>query len=366
MPHRSRDAKLKYLKKHYARHREARLAYAKAYYAKHRKTILSEKAAYYIKRAGGMEFDSVLVVPESVRHLRLTQLPVSTRLSGVLGSMRIRTLGGVDGRRVGEFFRRKNCGRGSVLELEQLIQRAASGEFDDSNIGKPDAPTDLLNLIEASITKLPARDGNFVLARFGAGRKHRATLKQIGQRYGMTRERVRVILEKLFGVIRRSYGPRIPELLEHVRQRCISNICPLTPELLHQWARQFRSRIKLAPKAHVRIISSLDERIPCWPNGHEPLIHNYENVRRLGVSLAGVLRKAGGPITLGTAYRNLKGQRQFSQLNVPAFLRMLRNARRVRIQFDDPQKPVIRLSRPGYPARAESQRRRNLPEIVSR
>ena len=264
--------------------------------------------------------------------------------------MQIRTLGGVDGRRVGEFFRRKNCGRGSVLELEQLIQRAASGEFEDSNIGKSDAPTDLLNLIEASITKLSARDRNFVLARFGAGRKRRATLKQIGQRYGMTRERVRVILEKLFGVIRRSYGPRIPELSEHVRQRCISNICPLTPELLHQWARQFRSRIKLAPKAHVRIISSLDERIPCWPNGHEPLIHNYENVRRLGVSLAGVLRKAGGPITLGTAYRNLKGQRQYSQLSVPAFLRMLRNARRVRIQFDDPEKPVIRVSRPGLPS----------------
>jgi len=365
MPYRSRDAKLKYLKKHYARHREARLAYAKAYYAKHRKTIRLEKAAYYIKRAGGLEFDSVLIVPKSVRHLRLTELPVSTRLSGVLGSMRIRTLGGVDGRCVGEFFRRKNCGRGSVLELEQLIQRAASGEFDDSNIGKPDAPRDLLNLIEASITKLPARDENFVLARFGTGRKHRATLKQIGQRYGMTRERVRVILEKLFGVIRRSYGPRIPELLEHVRQRCISNICPLTPELLHQWARQFRSRIKLAPKAHVRIISSLDERIPCWPNGHEPLRID-ENVRRLGVSLAGVLRKAGGRITLGTAYRNLKGQRQFSQLNVPAFLRMLRNARRVRIQFDDPEKPVIRLSRPGYPARAESQRRRKPPEIVSR
>ena len=353
MPHRSRDARLKHYKKHYASHREARLAYAKAYYAKHRTTILLKKAAYYRRRGGGMEFDSVLVVPESFRHLRLTQLPVSTRLRNVLRSMRIRTLGGVDGRLVGEFLRRKNCGRRSVLELEQLIQRAASGEFDDSNIEKPDAPAALLNLIEASITKLPDRDRNFVLARVGAGRKRRATLEQLGQRYGMTRERVRVILEKLFGVIMRSYGPRIPQLLERVRQRCISNICPLTPELLHQWARQFRSRIELAPKAHVRIISSLDERIPCWPNGHEPLRID-ENVRRLGVSLAGVVRKAGRPIALGTAYRNLKGQRHYSQLSVPAFLRMLRNARRVRIQFDDPQRAVIRLSRPGYPARAES------------
>ena len=361
MPHRSRDARLKHYKKHYASHREARLAYAKAYYAKHRTTILLKKAAYYRRRAGGMEFDSVLVVPKSVRHLRLTQLPVSTRLSNVLGSMRIRTLGGVHGRCVGEFLRRKNCGRRSVLELEQLIQRAASGDFDDSNIEKADAPAALLNLIEAAITKLPDRDRNFVLARVGAGRKRHHTLEQLGQRYGITRERARVILEKLFGVIRRSYGPRIPQLLECVRHRCISNICPLTPELLHQWARQFRSRIELVPKAHVRIISSLDERIPCWLNGHEPSIQNYENVRyenvrRLGVSLARVVRKAGEPITLGTAYRNLKGQRQYGQLSVPAFLRMLRNARRVRIQFDDPQRPVIRLSRPG-PARAESQRR---------
>lgn len=309
-----------------------------------------------MKTLGGMEFDSVLVIPESVRHLRLTELPVSTRLSNVLGSMRIRTLGGVHGRRVGKFLRRKNCGRRSILELEQLIQRAASGEFDDSDIEKADAPAALLNLIEAAITKLPDRDRNFVLARVGAGRKRHHTLEQLGQRYGITRERVRVILEKLFGLIRMCYGPRIPQLLERVRQRCISNICPLTPELLHQWAHEFRSRIELAPKPHIRIISSLDPRIPCWLNGHEPSIHNDKNVRRLGVSLERVVRKAGRPITLGTAYRNLKGQR-YSQLSVPAFLRMLRNARRVRIQFDDPQRPVIRLSRPGYPARAESQRR---------
>ena len=238
-----------------------------------------------------------------------------------------------------------------------VFSRAASGDFDASNIEKPGAPAALLNLIEAAITKLPDRDRNFVLARVGAGRKRHHTLEQLGQRYGITRERVRVILEKLFALIRRSYGPRIPQLLECVRRRCISNICPLTPELLHQWARQFRSRIELLPKAHVRIISSLDERIPYWPNGHEPSIQNDETVRRLGVSLARVVRKAGGPITLGTAYRNLKGQRHYSQLRVPAFLRTLRNARRVRIQFDDPQRPVIRLSQPGYPARAESQRR---------
>jgi hypothetical protein len=61
------------------------------------------------------------------------------------------------------------------------------------------------------------------------------TLEQLGQQRGLTRERIRNMLDKVFTVIRKTFGPRIPRLLDLVRRRCFSDVCPLTPKLLKQW-----------------------------------------------------------------------------------------------------------------------------------
>src|SRR4030095_11892474 len=69
------------------------------------------------------------------------------------------------------------------------------------------------------------------------------------------------------------------------------------------------------------------------------------SIRRLDLDLAKLARNANGYIAVADAYRKLTAQRRYKQLKVGKFLGMLRRIRRTLVEFDDPQSPVIRLSR---------------------
>ena len=52
-----------------------------------------------------------------------------------------------------------------ISEIQRLIDRAVSGEFDVGHIEHTTAVAELLSLIEEGLAKLPLRDRQFVLAR---------------------------------------------------------------------------------------------------------------------------------------------------------------------------------------------------------
>jgi hypothetical protein len=286
-----------------------------------------------------------LSIPNSICHLRLAELPATRRLHLVLKASGVQKLGDLRGRNLSELLTQRHCGVRTVLALQQLIQLAISGEFDQSRIQQSNAAEALLNLIETAIARLPDSDRSLILKRIGVGGQPPLTLKHLGYERGLTRERIRKILEKRLDVIRKTFGPRIPRLLERVKKRCISNICPLTPALLEQWAPQFQSRLRLSAKAHVRIIGALDNSIPSWPDGHTISSNVDRDVRELGVHLATVVRNACGRIRVPEAYRRLRTRRGYRWLTVEEFLRLLRKAGRIRMEFDEPQRPLIRAFR---------------------
>jgi hypothetical protein len=286
-----------------------------------------------------------LLIRQSVRHLRLSELPTTKRLRSVLRAMRVRTLGDLNGRDLGELLKQRHCGVQTISALQGLIQRAIAGEFSHSRVQESTPVAELLRLIEIAIDNLPLADKDLLLRRVGVQGRRPMTLEQLGQQRGITRERVRVIVKKLIDVVRKTFGSRIPRLLELVRKRCLSDVCPLTPELLKQWAPQFRSDLQLSAKAHVRILGALDEGIPAWPGGHVLLGYGDRDLRKLGVHLATVARQAGGAVSIAEAYRRLKTRRGYGRLTVDEFLRLLRKSRRIRIQFDEPQRPVVRAFR---------------------
>ena len=218
-------------------------------------------------------------------------------------------------------------------------------EFDQSRIQQSNAAEALLNLIETAIARLPNSDRRLILKRIGVGEQPPLTLQQLGYERGLTRERIRNILEKLLDVIRKTFGPRIPRLLERVKKSCISNICPLTPALLEQWAPKFQSRLRLSAKAHVRITGALDNSIPSWPDGHTIPSLVDRDVRELGVHLVTVARNASGYIRVSEAYRQLRMRRGYRRLTVEEFCDFFKKARRIRMEFDQPQRPVIRAFR---------------------
>src|SRR5262249_23487539 len=158
--------------------------------------------------------------------------------------------------------------------------------------------------------RLPNNDRRLVLERFGAGSSVPLTLQQLGTERGLTRERIRNILHKLFAQIRRTFGPRIPRLLDQVRQYCIFDVCPLTPRLLEELGTGLQSHLGLYLEAHVTMIGALDASIPCWPDGHDRRNKPDGDSRRLAAHLATIVWQAGGHLIFAEAYRRLKGQRR--------------------------------------------------------
>jgi hypothetical protein len=285
------------------------------------------------------------VVPESISQLRFAELPITNRLANVVQSIGIRTLGDLNGRSASELLRCKNCGWRTVGEVGQLIERAISGEFGEGQIEESARPMEFLRLLEEEMAKLSPRDKHVLLARIGGEGVPPSTLEEIGKQHSLTRARVQQILEKTLHTLKRTRGPRVPRLLEAVKRRCFSNVCPLTPELLEQWMGESHNTFQLSRKAQVRLIGALDEDVPCWPNQHDGVRGIDSSIRRLDLDLAKLARNANGCIAVADAYGKLTSQQRYKGLKVGKFLGMLRRIRRTLVEFDDPQRPVIRLSR---------------------
>jgi hypothetical protein len=286
------------------------------------------------------------VVPESISQLRFAELPISSRLTNLVRSIGLRTLRDLNGQSAFELLRCKNCGWRTVLEIRHLIERAISGEFDEAQIEESAQPRELLRLLEEGIAKLSPRDKHLLLARIGGEDVPLVTLEELGQQRALTRARVHQILEKTLHNLKKTWGPRVPRLLEAVKRRCFSNICPLTPALLGQWiGEEARSTFQLSPKAQVRLIGALDEDVPCWPNQHDRVGGIDSLIRRFDLDLAKLARNANGCIAVADAYGKLTSQQRYKGLKVGEFLGMLLRVRRTLVEFDDPQRPVIRLSR---------------------
>src|SRR4030095_3189334 len=289
--------------------------------------------------------DVSLVVPESISQLRFAELPITSRLANVVQSIGLRTLGDLNGRSASELLRCKDCGWRTVVEIGQLIERAISGEFDEAEIEESARPTELLRLLEEGMAKLSPRDKHLLLARIGGEGVPPTTLEELGQQHALTRARVQQVLQKTLRNLRKTWGPRLPRLLEAVKRRCFSNVCPLTPALLGQWIDEAHSTFQLSPKAQVRLIGALDEDVPCWPNQQDGVGGVDNSIRRLDLDLAKLARNANGCIAVADAYGKLTSQQRYKGLKVGKFLGMLRRVRRTLVEFDDPQRPVIRLSR---------------------
>jgi hypothetical protein len=305
-------------------------------------------------------------IPESVCHLSLHELPMTTRLANVVRSIGSRTLGDLNGRNAFELLQYKACGWSTISEIQQLIDRAVCGEFDVDQIEETTAAAKLLSLLEQGLAKLPLRDREFLLARIGGeigtARSPRANLlslsyAEIGRRYGLTRARVHKVFVNTLDSLRKIWGPRVPRLLEVMKWRCLSMICPLTPQLLEKWidsrAVSSESRaplghftsFRLSMEAHLRLIAALDKSIPCWPEtNHKPrCIDDF--VRQVNVALANVVREAGGHITVAEAYRKLSHPtgEDYRPLTIENFLQMLPSIGCTVIEFKDPQAPTLRL-----------------------
>ncbi len=285
------------------------------------------------------------LIAENIRPLKFSDLPISERIAGLVKKARLRRLGDLHRRTPSELLRYRNCGRRTIQELWRIIARAEQGEFNSVPCDTATAPVVLVRLLEAGLEKLDERDRHLLLNRIGGGQLPPQTLEQLGQREGLTRERVRQVLEIQFTLLRKISGPQIPRLLQMIRERCLSALCPLTPELLNEWLTQQGFAPTYPAPAYVRLFGALDKNIPGWPNGHDGRGPRDAKAKQFSSKLAEMLWRAGGEMTIAEARRQLGKLAPFKQLDRIEFLRYLRAASQVTVTFAEPGQPKVRLKR---------------------
>jgi hypothetical protein len=225
-------------------------------------------------------------IPESVCQLQFDELPITTRLANVVRSIGAQTLGDINGRSAFELLQCKACGWRTLGEIEQLIERAISGEFDEADIDDSAAAGELLALLEQGMARLSPRERQFLLATIGEEDLPCLSFAEIGRRSALTRSRVQQLVARAVDNLRKMWGPRVPRLLEIIKRRCSSMACPLTPALLEQWIGSCSKSFRLSRKAHVRLIAALDENIPCWREKRGRARHIAASTRKLDPSIA--------------------------------------------------------------------------------
>jgi hypothetical protein len=309
------------------------------------------------------------VIPESLWHLSFDELPTTRRLANVVRLNRTRTLGDLHGCNACELIRYKACGWGTISEIQQLIERAISGEFDIAPIQQGTVVAELLSLLERGLAKLPPHGRQFVLSRIGGqmGRRYRPqgdllcmSHAEIGRRFGLTRARVHKVFVNSMDTLKKMWGPRVPRLLEVIKSRCLSMVCPLTPRLLGKWIESSPfsngraktpacfTRFQLSMEAHVRLIAALDKGIPCWLKTNGKPEHTGHSVDGFDIALAQTVRQAGGHISVAEAYRCFSehAEHHSRPLTVTSFLRRLPSAQCSTLEFEDLERPIIRLRSP--------------------
>ena len=212
---------------------------------------VSAKAAGSVKP--GANAPHIFQVPEAARSLNPFELPLSTRLESALRRRNLARLGDVDGLAGRELQAVGNCGAGTLAELERLIKRAATGEFAAPE-GAARKPADLVSLLDTLVAKLPARNRAILRLRLGADSGDKNTLAETGQQHGLTRERVRQVIEICVERIRRSGSLRLKFHLAQLEARCQKARQPLSAELFRQWLGPSAVNLRSSPDYYVRLL----------------------------------------------------------------------------------------------------------------
>jgi hypothetical protein len=320
-----------------------------------RKT-LTELQSVVVARGGGEELcqassatrpagDDVIRLPDYARRLPLNALPQSVRLAGIFRSLQCCVLGDLEGRRLREIRDLKNCGRKTLRELERLLERARAGEFSYEAGGEaaPDLPH-LILALNLEIGSLPARESEILLARFGGTGQPPVTLEELGSAHGLTRERVRQIEEKVRGRLTRGFGPRGQQVLGAFVGRCLTECCPLTPEVLRHWMGAESGVCRFPLAFYVRLLGALSPSLPVWPDGQRGDYYRSERARQILHCLRAVVVASSPAVPLGSAFRQLEAA--LPGVTAAEVLAALKHYEPLAVEVSSPGQPQLRLSSP--------------------
>ncbi len=303
-----------------------------------------------VSEAGSDPAAGLFQVPQEWHDLSVADLPLSVRLEGVLQRRGARCLGDIHGVSVDDLAKMKNCGRKTIAELAGLIERAVAGSFVEATDASWN-PVELVRLLDALVADLPNRNKEMLILRLGGRNSDTIpTLGSVGAKFGLTRERIRQIMELSVERIRKRGSRRLRSYLEHVEGVCRDQVCPLTPALLKQWLGNPLTTGRFSLAFYVRLLAELNTTIPGWTTGRD--LSRDESRHRYDIesALETALRRESEPLSLRQALAHVQAGIGLRKVEASEFLAALRHLGRFKVEFPQPDAPVVRLasSRPAF------------------
>jgi hypothetical protein len=238
----------------------------------------------------------------------------------------------------------KNCGKKTITELLRLIERAAAGEFSTA----PDVawnPAELVRTLDALVSNLPDRNEEILILRLGGRSEEVPTLEEVGAKYRLSRERVRQIVENDVGRIRKHGGARLRNHVNYVERVCCEKVLPFTPGLLKQWLEGAPAAGNFNSAFYVRLLAELKPTIPAWPAGQNTSASRKGRSEEIESVLEVALRTEFQAVPLPQALAHVQAGRGLGKVEATEFLATLQHSRRFKVEFPQPDAPVVQLAR---------------------
>jgi hypothetical protein len=315
-----------------------------------------------------------LYVPANVSQFNPFEFPSSARLEGLFRRKGITRLGELHGVSLQELRNFGNCGPRTIAELVDLIKKVSAGKYSvPENPLAPASVAGLLHNVDETIVDLPDREREVLLLRVGATKDGRFwTLRKVGNKFHLTRERVRQIMELILPHVRKAGGPGLAAQLRAIAARCKDKVCPLTPQLLAQWLPAGKPPARYPLPVYVHLLGELNPEIPAWPRGQEHRTDPRPGQQEVAVkALRNILHQGEWRLPLKEAYKRTIAEPELRELSVTDFLAGLKYARGLGVEFPKPEQPRVRLrwlaaTRAVAAILEDSDRALSLKEILSR
>jgi hypothetical protein len=228
--------------------------------------------AISVKASAALMNPHLLVVAPEARGLKVSDLPLSVRLSQVLQTIGCRTLGSLDRYDERELHRFENCGIDTISELRELLRRAATGEFTPKNNGNlKKCLSEVIRAIDKGLREVSVRDRRILEQRLGGNTGAPRSLGSVGDSFSVVRETVRQVVRKTAAKIRKDAGPPLLDAAETVARACEERKSPLTEKLLTTWLGESRKGLTRSPRFYLKVFDLVAPEIPVWVEGIERL-----------------------------------------------------------------------------------------------
>jgi hypothetical protein len=200
-------------------------------------------------------------VPENIRSWNVSELPLTVRLETVLRNLGIVRVGELHGMHFETLWAARGCGRKTLEKLQQVLARAARGEFAPPVQRAGWQPKPLIQILDALVGFLPDRGCQVFCDRLGAESGEMETLESIARRAGMTRQWVSQVALLCVIRIRKSGSLPLKFHLERLKARCNMAHCAMSPDVLGRWLKASSAKPRFAVPFYVRLIARLEPGI---------------------------------------------------------------------------------------------------------